>query len=162
MSRAFYRLLLAAVIGLAVDASTKASAERALDLYQPVPIVGQVFRLTLNFNTGVAFGLFTDGGSWPAITSGAIIAGLSVWLVRALRAGTLSGAASWPFGLLLGGALGNFTDRLYDGRVTDFLDVGLDTARWPTFNLADTLIVVSMTILIVMTLRQERTLEQAQ
>ena len=160
--KALYWLLLAAVIGLVVDGSTKAAAERALDLGQPVPIVGQVFRLTLNYNTGVAFSLFADGGRAPLIVSGVIIAGLSVWLVRVLRAGTLSGVAAWPFGLLLGGGLGNFADRLYDGRVTDFLDVGLGTARWPTFNLADTLIVVSMVTLIVKMIHQDRTLQAAQ
>lgn len=101
MNKALYWLLLAAVIGLVVDGSTKAAAERALDLGQPVPIVGQVFRLTLNYNTGVAFGLFAGGGKAPLIVSGVIIVGLSVWLVRALRAGTLSGwrhgrlSASW-------------------------------------------------------------------
>jgi signal peptidase II len=162
MNKALYRLLLAAVIGLSVDGSTKAAAERALDPYQPVPIVGQVFRLTLNYNTGVAFSVFADGGRAPLILSGVIIAGLSAWLVHALRAGTLTGAATWPFGLLLGGALGNFADRLYDGRVTDFLDVGLGTARWPTFNLADTLIVVSMVTLIVKMIHQDRTLQAAQ
>ena len=162
MNKALYWLLLAAVIGLVVDGSTKAAAERALDLYQPVPIVGQVFRLTLNYNTGVAFSLFAEGGRAPAILSGLIIVGLSAWLVRALHAGRLSEAAAWPFGMLLGGGLGNFADRVYDGRVTDFLDIGLGTARWPTFNLADTLIVVSMAIVILMMLRQERTSTAAQ
>ena len=47
-------------------------------------------------------------------------------------------------GLLLGGAIGNLIDRLVAGRVTDFIDVG----AWPIFNLADSSIVVGMTLMI--------------
>ena len=161
-TKALYRLLGASLAALALDWLTKTWAERALDLHQPVPVAGQFFRLTLNYNTGVAFGLFAGGGIWPAIASSAIICGLVVWLIRELRAGTLPPAAAWPIGFILGGGLANLADRLPDGRVTDFLDVGLGTTRWPTFNMADTCIVVGVTILIMMTLVAQRSVETNQ
>ncbi|HPJ23952.1 MAG TPA: signal peptidase II [Bacillota bacterium] len=57
-------------------------------------------------------------------------------------------------GFLLGGAMGNFVDRFLDGRVIDFLDVGLGGMRWPTFNLADSFIVLSLAVLLLINLRQ--------
>ena len=50
--------------------------------------------------------------------------------------------------MILGGAIANFVDRLSDGRVTDFLDFGLGAARWPTFNLADSFIIVGAALLL--------------
>jgi signal peptidase II len=81
------------------------------------------------------------------VVSGIIIAGLGAWVMHALRAGRLAPAASWPIGLILGGAIANFGDRLPDGRVTDFLDVGVGATRWPTFNLADSFIVLGVAAL---------------
>jgi signal peptidase II len=45
---------------------------------------------------------------------------------------------------VLGGTLGNLTDRLLDGSVPDFVSVGIGTLRWPTFNVADASVVVGI------------------
>lgn len=142
------RFLMVGLAAAFADALTKVWAEQELALHQPVPIIGPLFQLTLGYNTGTAFGLFADGGSWLLIATGAIIVGLSLWLLVAQRVGTFPRMA-WPLGLLLGGAAANFADRWLDGRVTDFLDVGLGASRWPTFNLADSFIVIGVTTLLV-------------
>lgn len=146
--KALYRLLLLAGVALVVDGLTKTWAERALTLYEPVPVLGEFFRLTLGYNTGVVFGLFANSGLSPLILTGLIIVGFAAWLLAALRTSTLP-AVTWPLGLILGGAIANFLDRLPDGRVTDFLDVGLGAARWPTFNLADSSIVLGVVLLLL-------------
>ena len=143
-----YRVFIALLIVLAIDWVTKTWAEQSLPLYTPTPLIGEFFRFTLGYNTGVAFGMFANGGVWPLVVTGIIIIMLAVWLVHALRTGEIPGTAAWPIGLILGGALANFVDRLPDGRVTDFLDMGLSTARWPTFNLADSFIVVGVVVLL--------------
>ena len=143
-----YRALTAFLIALAIDWLTKTWTERMLPLNAPAPLIGQFFRLTLGYNTGVAFGMFANDGVWPLVITGLIIIILAVWLVRALRTGVIPPVAAWPIGLILGGAIANFADRLPDGRVTDFLDVGIGATRWPTFNLADSFIVVGVTILL--------------
>ena len=143
-----YRVFTAFLIALAVDWLTKTLAERTLPLNAPTPVIGQFFRLKLGYNTGVAFGMFANGGIGPLVVTGLIIVGLAVWFVRALRASEIPPVAAWPIGLILGGALANFVDRLPDGRVTDFLDFGLGAARWPTFNLADSFIVVGVAVLL--------------
>ena len=146
-----YQLLLALLVALGLDATTKLWAEQALELYQPVPVFGEFFRLTLGHNTGVAFGMFANGGFGPLVITGIIIIGLLIWFGRALYFGHFPTRAAWPIGLLLGGAIGNFIDRLLDGKVTDFLDVGLGATRWPTFNLADSFILIGVGLLMLLT-----------
>ncbi len=146
----FYRLFWAILIALALDGATKILAEQTLELYQPVQIAGEFFRFTLGYNSGVAFGIFANGGPWTLITSSVIIAALLVWFINALRSNQFPLWASWPIGLLLGGAIGNFIDRLLDGKVIDFLDAGIGAMRWPTFNLADTFIVIGVMLLMVL------------
>lgn len=155
LARVFSTLLIA----LGVDWLTKAWAEQTLVLYEPVQLVGELFRLSLGYNTGVAFGLFANGGVWPLVLTGLIIIGLAVWLIWALRTNEIPEVAAWPIGLILGGAIANFVDRLQDGRVTDFLDVGLGAARWPTFNLADSFIMVGVILLLWTTLRSNHSQE---
>ncbi len=150
------RALIALMIALSLDWMTKTWAEQVLIPFQPVPLAGHFFRLTLGYNTGVAFGLFANGWSWPLIVTGLIILGMATSLVNTLRSGVLAITAAWPIGLILGGAIANFVDRLPDGRVTDFLDVGFGAARWPTFNLADTFIVLGVTLLLLFGLTEKQ------
>jgi signal peptidase II len=142
--KALPQLLIMFIIGLLLDGLSKLWAESFLEPYQPVPILGEVFRLTLGYNTGVAFGLFANGGVWPMILTGLVIVGLAFWFAKGFWRGQFSPQAGWAIGLLLSGAIGNFADRLWDGRVTDFLDFGLGATRWPTFNLADSFILIGL------------------
>lgn len=140
------RIFVPFIVAFLLDGLTKAWAEQALTT--PIPILGQSFRLTLGYNTGVAFGLFANGGTFPLIVTGVIIFGLVIWLVLASRRDEFPAATHLPLGMILGGAVANFADRLLDDRVTDFLDFGLGAARWPTFNLADSFIVVGAALLL--------------
>jgi len=103
------------------------------------------FRLTHVHNTGAAFGLF-QGQSFPLTIIASV--GVAALLLYALffhhmfpfldnRLGNLA------LGLVLGGTVGNLIDRIRFGYVTDFIDVGI----WPTFNIADSAIVVGIIIL---------------
>lgn len=150
--RTWVGLFVGIVTAFGIDLVSKAAAERALVLFQPIELAGDWLRLTLGYNTGVAFGMFANGGIWPLVGTGVIIAALVIWLSAALRAGQLPPAAAIPVGLMLGGAIGNFADRLPDGRVTDFIDVGIGAARWPTFNLADSFIVLGIALLLMRTM----------
>lgn len=160
--KALQRVFAPILIVLLLDGLTKLWAEKALTLYGPTPVLGQVFRLTLGYNTGVAFGLFANGGPWPLVVTGILLAGLAVWLVGALRSGELPSVAGWAVGMILGGAVGNFADRLPDGQVTDFLDFGLGASRWPAFNLADSFIVVGVAVLLWTSLMSKHPREDRQ
>ncbi|MCB0208937.1 MAG: signal peptidase II [Anaerolineae bacterium] len=149
------RLLVAMVIVFILDGLTKVWAEQTLALHEPVRVIGDYFRFTLGHNTGVAFGLFADGGIWPMVITGVIIIFIAFWFVRGLLSGHFVGYAAWPVGMLLGGAIGNFIDRVIDGRVTDFLDAGIGASRWPTFNLADSFILIGVGILMLISFQEQ-------
>jgi signal peptidase II len=80
-------------------------------------------------NTGVAFSLFSGGGTVVLVITLVALGLLSAYLARRPERAWL-----WlPTGLLIGGALGNLIDRLAHGAVTDFIKFPL----WPAFNVAD-------------------------
>ena len=82
--------------------------------------------------TGIAFGLWSDGGRALPLLAAVCIVLLLLWGSRYARQ---SGVVGWSLALLVGGALGNMVDRIRGGRVTDFIDLSF----WPVFNFADTL-----------------------
>ncbi len=147
----FSKLLIILLSVYALDTATKIWAEQTLSLYQPVPLGSDYLRLTLGYNTGVAFGMFSNLGIWPLVITGIVISGLTVWFIAILLMESWPSYTVWPIGMVLGGAIGNFLDRLPDQRVTDFIDVGVSTWRWPTFNIADSFIVVGLILLMLMT-----------
>ena len=142
--RTYLKLFIALIIALGLDILAKFWVAQILTAYQPVPFIGDFFRWTLGFNTGVAFSMFTNSGSLLLVITGVIIVGLAIWAIRSLQSGELPPTATWPVGFILGGAVGNYIDRLLDGSVVDFIDVGLGATRWPAFNLADSFIVVGI------------------
>lgn len=145
---------LSALVVLSLDQLTKHWALRALD-DRSIDLIGSL-RLHLVFNDSAAFSL--GGGNTTAIALvGLVMVGV---LVRyGLRAGTVG--PSVGFGVLLGGALGNLTDRAFragdgflGGRVVDMVDL----QWWPVFNLADAALWVGIGIL-VLTWRPEEGVE---
>jgi signal peptidase II len=146
--------LLATLIGaVAADLGTKALAEQSLMQYGTREVVGEWFRFSLAYNQGVAFGFFATDGPSVIIVSGLATLLLAAWTIHALRAGRYPLPPSWALGLLLGGAVANLLDRLGDGRVTDFIDLGLGAYRWATFNLADVFIVFGVGLLFLASYR---------
>lgn len=150
MLTALNRILPSAVLVLVVDALTKLWAQHALSSGKSVAVLGDGVQLTLTFNSGVAFGVGARTGPEPLLLTAVIIGGIVVALGTALHNGKVpTRPAGWLIGMFVGGALANFVDRLADGNVTDFIDVGLGTTRWPTFNLADGSIVLAVVVLLL-------------
>lgn len=151
------RVLPIAAAGCAVglDAATKGWAEGALAPGAPVPVLGEVVRLRLGYNRGIAFGLLADGGLAWLVPTGVLVVLVGVWFVTALRVSP-SPLRVWALGSILAGGGANLLDRWSDGRVTDFIDIGLGAARWPTFNAADVWISLGVAALVAATLRDER------
>ncbi len=133
MNRSGTTGFLTAAVVLASDQLSKAVVLAGLRLGEPVRVLGDYVRLTRVRNSGAAFGLSWGGSLVISIVTGVavIVLGIMIWKRPAGRS-TAAG-----MGAVLGGALGNLTDRLVHGWVVDFLDVGVGRHRWPTFNLAD-------------------------
>lgn len=112
------------------------------------------FRLRYAENPGAAFGLFRSvpdqyrGPLFHLVSLGAVV--LIAYYVTRLRGSKDEVWAKWGLPLVLGGALGNYIDRLARGFVIDFLEAHwLERAYWPAFNVADTAIVVGVGLLLI-------------
>ena len=103
----------------------------------PREVFGEAVRFWLVYNRGAAFGLNVGEYSrWVflVLTIGALV--ILGQLYRQTRAGDRLRTLS--LALVCGGAVGNLIDRIrWDRGVVDFIDVGIGTMRWPTFNIAD-------------------------
>ncbi len=115
-----------------------------------------VFRIVKTWNPGVVFGI---GGSLFFKTKGAILF-LIVFLL--LLVVFIAFKSKSPFekallGMIFGGGLGNFTDRVFYGKVLDFLDFHFKGLHWPAFNMADVSITLGILLYAFNFLRKERT-----
>jgi signal peptidase II len=140
-------LVLAASI-LAADQLTKAWLTSFLAPGESVRVVGDLLRLVHGQNAGGLFGLF-QGQALPFALVSIVVVGLLVgyhW-----RSGR-NPYLSITLGLLLGGALGNLLDRLRLGYVVDFVDAGIGSTRWYTFNVADAAISFAIVLLLAASL----------
>ena len=117
-----------------------------------IPIVKNIFHITLVFNSGAAFGMFSVGANNYSplhffLAFGiAALAILIVFLPRVLKADLVIKIA---YAFMLGGISGNLIDRIRFGYVVDFLDFRI----WPVFNIADSAISVAVLLLCVRLLK---------
>jgi signal peptidase II len=138
-----------ATVVLVADQLAKAWIVGNIAPGQVVDVVGSLVRLIFSRNNGALFGLFGSSATLFAIGSLAVL-GLIVWYhARTPRSLLLSIA----LGLLLGGALGNLIDRLRLGYVVDFVDMGIGTLRFFTFNVGDSAISTAILLLLFLALR---------
>ena len=134
-----WTLLQLAALSLALDQLTKFVVRQTLEWHYSWPAYG-FFRFTHVQNTGSAFGLF-QGNNLPLLIVSLVGVAVLAYIYKTQeRPGILMRVS---IALMLGGALGNLVDRIWQGHVTDFIDIG----PWPVFNLADSSIVVGLVIL---------------
>ena len=142
----------AAGLAWSIDRLTKLWVEHSLAGRPPVTIIPGVLDLRFTTNPGGAFSL---GQTTPWIFVAASVLVSIAILATAFRHTNV--ATSIALGLILGGALGNLTDRVvrgprFSGQVVDFVDFHL----WPVFNAADSAIVVGAIVLAVSSFAADR------
>lgn len=128
---------------LAADRVTKIFVMDRLGVSESIPVIKNIFHITLVYNTGAAFGIFrTHPGSFALVSICAILA-MILFLVS--RYSKLSFLEKTAILFIIGGAGGNLIDRIVYGHVIDFLDFMI----WPVFNIADSFITIGVTILVL-------------
>ena len=133
---------------LATDQLTKAWLTSFLAPGESVRVVDDLLRLVHGQNAGGLFGLL-QGQALPfALVSLVVVALIVGYHARAGRNPYLT----ITLGLLLGGALGNLLDRLRLGYVVDFVDAGVGSVRWYTFNVADAAISFAILLLLAVSI----------
>jgi signal peptidase II len=148
--RLYLALFLVALPVYVADQLTKAWAVESLQPDQPRELIGTVLQLNLIRNSGAAFSIGTSA-TWILT---AIACSVVVFVVVTARR---LGSRGWTLalGLLLGGSLGNLTDRMFRapgpgrGQVVDFLQL----PHYPIFNIADSAIVSAAALIALMAFR---------
>jgi signal peptidase II len=147
-------LALIAVLVLAADIITKTVAVAQLEDRAPLELLGGLVYLQLVRNPGAAFSLAT-GYTWVLTIVAIAVVVVIVRVARRLR------STGWAIalGLVLGGALGNLTDRIFrapgplQGHVVDIVSLLAPDGRvWPVFNMADSSIVTGGVLLVLLAL----------
>lgn len=155
------RFWIIVLIAVALDFVTKALAvEHLVPRHMPHQVIGDVVRFTLAYNPGAAFGMHLGPASrW-------IFAALSVVIVVVLVKTTAdltrtSRLAAFGVPVIVGGAIGNLLDRirLREG-VVDFIDIGIGTTRFWTFNIADTAVTIGAACLVIALWQEDNALQQ--
>jgi signal peptidase II len=137
-----------------IDANfAQASVQALPGASQPTPVIGDFVRIAKSYNSGGIFGLFGNSAPILALSSTLVIA---LIVLYEAREGVRSILLTLALGLLLGGAVGNFVDRVRYGWVIDFVDMGIGGNRWYTFNVADAAISIALVVLIGLALFGDR------
>ena len=148
------RVVLVAGVAVAVfvlDRITKAWVSETIPLGTARPVIGEYVRIVHAQNTGAAFGLLPERTTLLSVLS--VVAVLAiVYYYRQIASN--SALVSATLGMQLGGAFGNLLDRIAQGYVVDFVDVGVGDVRFWAFNVADSSIVVGI-ILVTLALWYE-------
>ena len=119
---------------------------------QTIQIIPHLFSLTYVKNTGVAFSML-EGNILFILLMSMIVVGVLVYFAKNRGSSQLENLC---YSMILGGALGNFLDRIFYGYVIDFFDFSLFGFKMAIFNVADVLIVCGVFLLIVLELLKER------
>lgn len=146
----FWWMALGAVVVL-LDQVTKNIVVSRIQFGEQIPIISGFFNLTLTYNLGAAFGAFSGlhDGVRPWVLLGTTLLAFAVVFYYTRSPQGQSSLARAAFSLILGGAVGNLIDRIWLGKVVDFLDFYLGSYHWPAFNLADSCICIGVCLLVL-------------
>lgn len=129
---------------VALDQITKVWAVAALSDHS-IKLIGDFLQFRLTRNPGAAFSSFTGGGTFLAVIAASVAVAIAFLLPQIDER-----LDRFALSLVMGGALGNFADRVFrgdgflDGAVVDFIDFSF----WPTFNVADSALTVGVVVML--------------
>lgn len=137
-----------AFIIIAVDQWTKWLVVKYMRLGESIPIIPNVLYITSHRNRGAAWGIL-QGQFWLFyLITVIVVIGLVIYIQRLPRGERLFGIA---LGLMLGGAIGNFIDRVFRKEVVDFIHTYIGTYSFPVFNIADSALCIGVALVFIKT-----------
>src|SRR5690625_2522876 len=147
-----YYYIIAGLV-IAVDQFTKWLVVHKMEIYEQIPIINNFFYLTSHRNQGAAWGILQGQMIFFYIVTCIVIIGIVYYLHTYAKGNQL---LSISLSFILGGAIGNFIDRLFRKEVVDFLDFIIFSYDFPIFNIADSSLVVGVFLVIITTLREDK------
>jgi signal peptidase II len=146
-------IIIAAVVlgGFAIDLITKTIANNNLAVYEKNPIINKFFYLTLCYNTGGAWSIFS--GNVPMLIVFSVIA-LGLVILTMMKSN--SKFYIYSSAVFIGGLIGNLFDRIVYGKVIDFLDFIIFGYDFPVFNVADCFICIGVALMAIALIKEEK------
>ena len=132
---------------LCLDQATKIFIHTQFPRQESKTIIKGFFNISYVTNSGGAFGLFNDSQEWVRFVLFLLFPLVCVFLIFKMLKETEDRFQILALSFILGGAFGNYLDRVRLGYVVDFIDWHVKGWHWPTFNLADSFIVLGVAIL---------------
>lgn len=128
------------ILIIIIDQITKYIAKSNLELNQSIPIINDLFHITLTTNTGAGFGLLRENNSLILFITIIILGFILFYYDKFPK----KGKEQISIVLIVSGALSNLFDRIFLGHIIDFIDFKI----WPIFNIADVSITLGVIYLI--------------
>lgn len=148
ISRKKYLLFFTA-IPLIVDIVTKQIIKTTMELYSAVPVIDGFFNIVYVLNPGAAFSFLHDMNEKYRQSFFVIVTIIAIIIICYIFAKENSKISISGFALILSGAIGNLIDRIYIGKVVDFLDFYYEAYHFPAFNVADSCITIGVSLIVI-------------
>ncbi|ADF41077.1 MULTISPECIES: signal peptidase II [Priestia] len=143
----FYYLIALAVI--LIDQVTKWMIVKEMYYGQSITVIENFLYITSHRNRGAAWGILQGQMWFFYLITVVVVVGLIIYIQKLKKQDKWFGIA---LALMLGGAIGNFIDRVVRKEVVDFVNTYIFTYDFPIFNVADSALVVGVIIMFIMTL----------
>jgi signal peptidase II len=141
--------LLFAVFIFILDQLTKFLVDKFVVYNSYINIIPQFdfFNITNIHNTGIAFSMLKNRNSLFSLIIFLLLTVTIVWFYK--NTVKIPKIQRYAFCLIISGGFGNLSDRLFRGAVVDFLDFGINSLRWPAFNIADSCIFTAVVLIFI-------------
>ena len=159
MSNPVVKYLLAVLVSswvLCLDQATKIFVHTQVRMEEPIVLIKGFFNIAYVRNSGGAFGLFSESHDIARFILFLFFPLICVVLIIIMLRETQNRFQILALSFVLGGAAGNYVDRLRLGYVVDFIDWYVKGWHWPTFNIADSFIVIGVCILLFFYIKEMR------
>ncbi|WP_186577535.1 signal peptidase II [Aquibacillus kalidii] len=142
-----------ALIVIIIDQFTKWIVVKNMELRESIPVIENFFYITSHRNTGAAWGILAGKMIFFYIITTIVIIAVVYYMQKFAKESKLMG---WSLAFILGGAIGNFIDRLFRKEVVDFLDIYIGNYDYPIFNVADSALVAGVILVLIATFLDEK------
>lgn len=148
-----YLYYLFALIVIGIDQVTKWIVIQQMELHESITVIDNFFYITSHRNAGAAWGILQGQMIFFYVITVIVMIGLIYFMEKHAKDNKLTAVA---LSFMLGGAIGNFIDRLFRKEVVDFLDVLIFKYDFPIFNVADSALVVGVVLFFIATMIEEK------
>lgn len=142
------KIMISSIICIVIDQLIKLFVISSFNVGKGINIINDFFSITYVKNTGAAFSILSGNRIFLIIITILALIGIYYFLIKEEKKNLIL------YGILYGGIIGNFIDRLFRGYVIDFLDFKIFGYDFPIFNFADICIVVSIFLIVIISIKE--------